>query len=67
MTEKEWEWAVSAVLVGASLIEADRTLEKHLPTNPSTVLHVVTASNAGVAALAASGAGLFLWGHLNNQ
>ena len=67
MKEKQLEWAVPALLVGAGLIASDKTLEKHVPTSPTTVSHAVTASNAGVAALAASGAGLFLWGHLKKN
>src|ERR1700727_3313781 len=62
MTQKQWEWAVPSVLFGAVLIASDRSLEKHVPTNPTTASHAVTASNAGVAALAGAGAGLFLLG-----
>jgi membrane-associated phospholipid phosphatase len=67
MNEKQLEWALPAVLVGAGFIASDKTLEKHVPTNPKTVSHAVSVSNAGVAALVASGAGLFLWGHLHSN
>ena len=67
MTEKQWEWVVPGLLVGAGLIASDKTLENHVPKNLTTASHAVTASNAGVAALAASGAGLFLWGHLKSN
>jgi membrane-associated phospholipid phosphatase len=67
MTQKQWEWAVPSVLFGAVLIASDRSLEKHVPTSPTTVSRAVTASNAGVAALAGAGAGLFLLGHIERD
>src|ERR1035438_2181548 len=67
MSEKQWEWALPSVLVGGIFIEADQTIENHVPTNKSTVSHAVTVSNAGVAALTAAGAGLFLLGHIQNN
>lgn len=67
MTQKQWEWAVPSILLGAGLIASDQTLETHVPTNPTTVSRAVTASNAGVAALAGAGAGLFLLGHLGGD
>jgi membrane-associated phospholipid phosphatase len=67
MSQKDWEWAVPLVLVGGGLIAADNTIEKHVPTNPTTVSRAVTASNAGVGIFAGAGAGLFLLGHLQND
>ncbi|HEY3620647.1 MAG TPA: phosphatase PAP2 family protein, partial [Candidatus Sulfotelmatobacter sp.] len=67
MNEKQWDWALPAVLVGAAFIASDKTLEKHVPTNPTTVSRAGTASNAGVGVLAGAGAGLFLLGHLQNN
>jgi len=67
MGEKQWQWAVPAVIAGAGLIAADNNIEKHVPTSASTVSHGVTASNAGVAALAGAGAGLFVLGHLKGD
>jgi len=64
---KQLEWVLPAILVGGSLIASDKTLEKHVPTSPTTVSHAVTASDAGVGVLAASGAGLFLLGHLQKN
>ena len=46
---------------------SDTAIEKHVPTNPSTVSHAVTASNAGLGAMAAIGGGMFLWGHFTNN
>jgi membrane-associated phospholipid phosphatase len=67
MTQKQWEWAVPLMIAGGALIVGDNTIEKHVPTTPSTVSHAVTASNAGLAALTGAGAGLFLLGHLSHD
>lgn len=67
MSQKQWEWAPAALLVGGLFIKADQSIENHVPTSKSTVSHAVTASNAGVAVLAGTGAGLFLLGHLQND
>src|SRR5215471_1792255 len=67
MSQKQWEWAPAAVLVGGLFIKADQTIENHVPTNKTTVSRALTASNAGVGALAAAGAGLFLLGHLQSD
>ena len=67
MTQRQWEWAVPLAIAGAGLVVADNNIEKHVPTSSSTVSHAVTASNAGVAALAGAGAGLFLLGHIQND
>ena len=66
-SHKQWEWTVPSLLLGGLLIKADDNIEKHAPTTKSTVSHAVTASNAGVAALTATGAGLFLLGHLEKD
>ena len=67
MSDKQWDWALPSILAGGLLIEADKTIENHVPTSKSTVSHAVTASNAGVAALTAAGAGLFLLGHIQSD
>jgi membrane-associated phospholipid phosphatase len=67
MSHKQWEWAVPLVLAGGMLVVGDNTIEKHVPTNPTTVSRAVTASNAGVAVLAGAGAGLFLLGHIQKD
>ena len=54
---------VPLAFAGAALVASDTAIEKHVPTNPSTVSHAVTASNAGLAALAGIGGGMFLLGH----
>ncbi|HEV2396677.1 MAG TPA: capsule assembly Wzi family protein [Candidatus Sulfotelmatobacter sp.] len=66
-SQQQWEWTVPSLLVGGLFIKADNTIEKHVPTTKSTVSHAVTASNAGVAALTAAGAGLFLLGHIQGD
>jgi hypothetical protein len=67
MNESNWQWAVPLVMVGAGLIASDQSIENHVPTNPSLVSHAATASNAGLAAMAGAGTGLFLLGHLHND
>lgn len=67
MDEKQWEWAVPLVLAGAGLIASDVTIEKHAPTSPSTTAHATTASNAGLAAFAGLGGGLFVLGHIDHD
>ncbi len=64
MTEAEWRWTVPLAFAGAALVASDTAIEKHVPTSPTTVSHAATASNAGLAAMAAAGGGMFLWGHL---
>jgi hypothetical protein len=66
-SHKQWEWTVPSLVVGGLLIKADNTIEKHVPTGKSTVSHASTASNAGIGALTAAGAGLFLLGHLQSD
>lgn len=67
MTQSEWQWTVPLAFVGAGLLASDTAIEKHVPTNPATVSHAVTASNAGLAAMGAVGAGMFLLGHTTNN
>jgi membrane-associated phospholipid phosphatase len=67
MNERDWQWTVPAGFVGATLLASDTAIEKHAPTNPSTVSHANTASNAGLAAMAAVGGGMFLWGHATHD
>ncbi len=67
MSHKQWEWAVPLVLGGGLLVVGDNNIEKHVPTNPTTVSRAVTASNAGVGLLVGAGAGLFLLGHMQKD
>ena len=67
MTTAEWQWTVPLAFVGAGMLASDTAIEKHVPTNPTTVSHAVTASNAGLAAMAGVGAGMFLLGHFANN
>jgi len=64
MTKAEWQWTVPLAFIGAGLLATDTAVEAHVPTSATTVSHSTTASNAGLAALAGAGAGMFLWGHL---
>jgi hypothetical protein len=64
---KQWQWVAPSLVIGGLLIKADNTIEKHVPTTQSTVSHASTASNAGVAVLAGTGAGLFFLGHVQSD
>jgi membrane-associated phospholipid phosphatase len=63
LSPAEWQWTVPLAFVGAGLLASDTAIEKHVPTNSTTASHAVTVSNAGVAALAAAGGGMFVLGH----
>ena len=67
MTDADLHLVVPLAFAGAALIASDTAIEKHVPTNPSTVSHAVTASNAGLAAMAGIGGGMFLLGHYFEQ
>lgn len=67
MTAAQWQWTVPLAFVGAGLLASDTAIEDHVPTNPSTMSHAVTFSNAGVAALAGIGGGMFLLGHITGS
>jgi hypothetical protein len=64
MNTQELQWTVPLAFAGAALVASDTAIEKHVPTNPTTVSRSVTASNVGLAGFAAAGAGMFLWGHV---
>jgi membrane-associated phospholipid phosphatase len=67
MTPTQWEWTVPLAFVGAGLLASDTAIERHVPTNPTTVSRANTVSNAGLGALVAVGAGMFVWGHLRDD
>ncbi len=64
MSVRQWQWSVPLAFAGAALLASDTAIERHVPTDPATVSHAVTFSNAGVAAMAGIGGGMFLWGHI---
>lgn len=63
MTYSQWQWTVPVGFMTAAFLASDTAVERHVPMNPATVSHAQTASNAGVAALAGVGAGMYLWGY----
>ena len=67
MTKREWQWTVPLAFAGAVLLGSDTAIEKHVPASLTTASHAVTASNAGLAALAGVGAGMFAWGNLEHN
>ncbi|MGA9392901.1 MAG: capsule assembly Wzi family protein [Candidatus Sulfotelmatobacter sp.] len=67
MTQTQWEWTVPVAAFGAAMLASDTAIENHVPTDPTRVSHANTASNAGLAAMAGVGAGMFLWGHVTHD
>lgn len=67
MTKSEWRWTVPLAFVSAGLLASDTAIERHVPMNPTTVSHAVTASNAGLALFAGAGAGMFLLGEASHN
>lgn len=67
MNTQDWQWTVPVAFVGAISLASDTAIEKHAPTTPSTVSHAVTVSNAGLAAMAAAGGGMFVLGHMKDN
>jgi Capsule assembly protein Wzi/PAP2 superfamily len=63
MTDADLQWTVPLAFAGAALVASDTAIEKHVPTTPTTVSHAVTASNAGLGAMAGIGGGMFVLGH----
>jgi len=53
-------WLVPLAGVTAGLFATDRQYSASLSTNPSTISHYKTISNAGIAGLAGAGAGMYL-------
>jgi len=63
MTDADLQWTVPLAFAGAALVASDTAIEKHVPTTPTTVSHAVTASNAGLGAMAGIGGGMFVLGY----
>ena len=67
MRERQWTLALPIGIAATILVASDTAVEAHVTTNPSTVSHANTFSNAGLAALAGAGGGMYLWGALSNN
>ena len=67
MKTAEWQRTVPVAFIAAGSLASDTALEKHVPANPTTVSHALTISNAGLAAMVGSGAGIFVLGHLTHD
>lgn len=67
MSYSQWQWTVPIGFATAALLASDTAVERHVPTNPKTVSHALTASNAGVGALAGIAAGMYLWGYATSH
>jgi len=55
-------WVAPALFAGSVLVASDTAFESHLPKGSTTVKLAAHLSDAGMAALLGTGAGLFLWG-----
>ncbi len=68
MSERQWQLAVPLSILAVGLVASDTAAEGHVTTNPTTVSHANTFSNAGLATLAGVGGGMYLWGtYAKNQ
>lgn len=65
LSDTEWLFPMSGIAAG--LFVTDRDFSKHLSQNPGTLSHYKTLSNAGVGALVAGSAGLWLLGHASHK
>src|SRR5205823_3192418 len=61
------QWLVPLSGITAGLFVTDRDFSKHLSQNPTTITHYKTLSTAGVGALVAGGAGMWLLGHASHN
>ena len=61
------EWLVPLSGITAGLFVTDRDFSKRLSQNPTTISHYKTLSTAGVGALVAGGAGMWLLGHASHN
>ncbi len=64
MSTRQWTVAVPLSMLAVGLVASDTAVEAHVTKNPSTASHASTFSNAGVAALAGVGGGMYVWGAL---
>lgn len=67
MSYSQWQWTVPIGFATAALLASDTAIERHVPTNPTTVSRAVTFSNAGVGALAGISAGMYVWGYATSR
>lgn len=64
---RDTSWLVPLSGISAGLFVTDSDFSRHLSHNPKTLSHYNTLSNAGVAALVAGGAGMWVLGHFNGN
>ncbi len=67
LREKHLRWLLPLTAGTAVLIASDTALEQHLPGSPSVIQHSRNFSNFGVAALAATGAGLYFSSYIDGN
>jgi Capsule assembly protein Wzi/PAP2 superfamily len=62
MGERQWKLAVPLGVLAVGLVASDTAVEGHVTRTPTTVSRASTFSNAGLAALAGVGGGMYVWG-----
>ncbi len=67
MSKGDWQWTVPLTFASATFLATDTAIQAHVPRNPNTVSHAVTASNVGLSALAATSGGMFLLGQVRHD
>ena len=60
-------WLVPLITVNGLLIASDRRNMQHARSNSDAIQHSNTIADAGLLALAAAPAGMYLWGNLNGS
>jgi len=64
MGERQWKLAVPLTILAVGLVASDTAMEGHVTKTPTTVSRFNTFSNAGLAMMAGTGGGMYLWGKL---
>jgi membrane-associated phospholipid phosphatase len=62
MSERQWKILVPLTILGVGLVASDTAIEAHVTKSASTVSTASNFSNAGLAAMAGVGGGMYLWG-----
>jgi len=61
------EWLVPIAGITAGLFASDAQFSRHLASDPGTLRHYNTLSNAGVVGLAGGAGAMWLWSHRNHN
>ncbi len=61
------KWLIPLAGASAVFFATDRSANRSISTNPTTVNHFVSASNYGIAAVAGIDGGMYLWGKFSHD